>query len=84
MSSYNVYCTQWGCTQGVFRDDVDNGWPSWQNAVFTPQPVVNGSFAFRPQEYPWRYLQSDARPQAGSFCGPHGCGPVQPLRTRFQ
>lgn len=27
---YNTYCTNWGCYDGVRRDDIDNGWPTWQ------------------------------------------------------
>ena len=34
---YNSYCTSWGCYEGILRDDIDNGWPSWQ------WPVIAGN-----------------------------------------
>ena len=40
---HNMYCTEVGCFQGpLFRDDVENPWPSmsWAFGVTQPDPRV--------------------------------------------
>lgn len=93
VDQYNRYCTSQGCFEGVWRDDLDNGWPSWCGAwadgccsagtgyVGTPQVSCDGRL--RPPPH-WHYTIPQSQAQLDAACGPRGCGPVQfPVWSAF-
>uniref|UniRef100_A0A6C0C009 Uncharacterized protein n=1 Tax=viral metagenome TaxID=1070528 RepID=A0A6C0C009_9ZZZZ len=84
-TNYNTYCTNWGCFRGYYRDDIDNGWPSWRPAPNRFMPPVSQIGIGLPQEGPigqlkapplWHYTVPQNQESIMSLCGSAGCGPI--------
>ncbi len=89
---YNAFCTNWGCFQGTWRDDVDSGWPSWGppgcaygangSIVCTPAvpwigaPTTDGHGRLAAPPL-WHYTMPQDASRLPANCGPAGCGPVR-------
>ena len=89
---YNTYCTSWGCHDGVWLDDVDNGWPSripggccgggcssaasCTGVVGTPNVSAQGRLRAPPL---WHYTVPQSAQALAGTCGPAGCPPSQLL-----
>ena len=76
---YNIYCTNFGCFQGIARDDIDNGWPTWNPLDPSLCHATLPGVALTPGVAPplWTYTVPQGNALQSSYCGPRGCGPMQ-------
>ena len=86
--NYDVHCTAQGCYHGVYRDDVDSGWPAWNTGAFAARGGAVGTTRLdgrgRLGAPPlWHYTVPQSAELPGATCGPFGCGPA-PCLARSQ